>query len=66
MEPISTADNPLSWRLWHSINYMIGGVCFFIGSISLFPHLNHIYPAAYVSGWSYTLGSFTFLLADIT
>ena len=66
MDPKSTVENSLAWRLWHSLNFLFGGVVFFIGSAILFPHVNRIIPASAISGWCYTLGSFTFLLADIT
>ena len=66
MEPTSTIENSLRWKLWHSINYLIGGISFFIGSVTIFPHLNRYFPAAIISAWLYTIGSFTFLLADIT
>jgi len=66
MDPPSTVDNSYKWRLWHSLNYLFGGISFFIGSVTLFPHLNYYFPAAVISAWFYTVGSFTFLLADIT
>ena len=28
---------PLSWRLWHSINFMIGAVTYFLGSVFYYP-----------------------------
>lgn len=66
MEPPSTVDNSNKWRLWHSLNYLFGGIGFIVGSVTLFPHLNHYFPAAIISAWFFTVGSFTFLLADIT
>lgn len=65
-QPKSTVENPLAWRLWHSINYMIGGVGFLIGSALLFPFFNNVKIASPLSAWLYTIGSLTFLLADIT
>ncbi len=66
MEPKSTVDNSLAWRLWHGINYMIGGVTFYIGSFVLFPFLTPHMNNSAVSAWFYTVGSLAFLLADIT
>jgi hypothetical protein len=37
-----------------------------IGSVVLFPFIGEYLDAAEVSAWLYTIGSFTFLLADIT
>jgi hypothetical protein len=63
----STCDNSLAWKLWHSINYMIGGITFFIGSYCYFSYINTVYPNSFVvGGWLYTIGSFCFLLADLT
>lgn len=64
--PKSTADNTNKWRLWHGFNYFLGGGTFLIGSLLLFPFFNDYLDAAEVSGWLYTIGSATFLLADIT
>ena len=66
MDPPSTVDNSQHWKLWHGINYLIGGVSFLIGSALLFPHLNHYLPAAVISAWLYTIGSLTFVFADFT
>jgi len=62
----STVENSLKWRIWHSVNYMNGGFTFFLGSCMYYP-----YPYANLSGdvvgaWLFTLGSLTFLFADIT
>lgn len=56
-EPLST-----SWRLFHFINYIIGGTTFFFGSICYLPSLN---PNYVLGGWLFTIGSSTFLMADL-
>ena len=66
MEPINTAERSHKWKIWHGLNYFIGGGTFLIGSILLFPRFNDYLDAANISGWLYTIGSATFLLADIT
>jgi hypothetical protein len=51
----------LSWRRAHGFAYLIGGVTFLIGSIMYFPAVSD-----YVAGgWCFTIGSFTFLFADL-
>lgn len=63
----STIDNSTAWKIWHGINYMIGGVTFFIGSYCYFSYINAKYPNSFVlGGWLYTIGSACFLLADLT
>jgi len=52
--------------MWHAFNYFIGGGTFLAGSILLFPIFADYLDAAEVSGWLYTVGSATFLIADIT
>ena len=64
--PSSTVDNSTKWKLWHGINYIIGGITFLIGSSFLFPHLNHYFPASLWSSWLYTIGSLAFVFADFT
>lgn len=50
----------LSWRLFHWMNYIIGGVTFTIGSYQYFPAVS-----GYVLGaWLFTIGSFGFAVAD--
>jgi hypothetical protein len=66
MQPQSTAQNSLCWRIWHGVNYQNGGICFIIGSALLFPFFATLLDSATVSAWFYTVGSITFLLADIT
>lgn len=65
-EPKSTVDNSLGWRIWHGGNYLVGGVTFFLGSLLLFPIFSNYIDASWLSAWLYTIGSATFLLADIT
>jgi len=62
----STADNRLSWRLWVSINYMVGGVLFLVGSFVLFPVFQNYFDAAFWSTTMYLVGSANFLAADGT
>jgi hypothetical protein len=64
--PPSTTDNSLCWRIWHGLNYLNGGTTFLLGSVILFPSFTPLFDTALVSAWLYTLGSATFLLADIT
>jgi hypothetical protein len=65
-EPASTVSNSKCWRVWHSVNYQIGGICFLLGSLALLPTLADKINAALISALLYTVGSTTFLLADIT
>lgn len=64
--PASTLDRSKIWKSWHYYNYIIGGITFFVGSMLLFPSFSDGFNAAKLSAWLYTIGSFTFLLADIT
>jgi hypothetical protein len=52
--------------MWHGFNYFVGGGTFLVGSCVLFPFVGEYFDTAEVSAWLYTIGSFTFLLADIT
>ena len=63
---LSTKDKRLSWRLWHSINYMCGGIFFFFGSLMYFPSIDKQFNGDVVGGWLFTIGSANFLLADLT
>jgi len=65
-QPKSTVENSKLWRTWHGFNYFFGGSTFLLGSIILFPLFSAYLNVASVSAWLYTLGSGTFLLADIT
>ena len=62
----STVENAFVWRLWHGINYMIGGVTFFFGSVVYFPAIDAAVNGDVLAGWLYTIGSACFLLADLT
>jgi len=68
--PWSTADNSLTWRVWHGTNYLIGAVTYFLGSIILFTFITNnfkdILDTASVSAWLYIIGSVAFIMADIT
>jgi hypothetical protein len=65
-DPPSTLERSIKWKTWHYYNYFFGGITFFFGSMLLFPSFMDLLNAIKVSAWLYTLGSFTFLLADIT
>lgn len=65
-EPESTVSNSKCWRVWHGVNYQIGGVTFLFGSIALLPALTGKIDGAFISALLYTIGSAGFLLADIT
>lgn len=62
----STVENSLPWRVWHGINYMNGGITFFLGSYCYYPYPLANYSGDVVGAWLFTLGSLTFLLADLT
>jgi hypothetical protein len=62
----STTTNSLSWRLWHSINYIIGGSTFLIGSMCYFPFIQNYFDGFVVGAYLFTIGSLAFLLADFT
>ena len=62
----STVSNSLIWRLWHSINYMLGGILFVFGSLVYYPPISKIVSGDVCGGWLFTIGSLNFLLADLT
>ena len=66
MEPENTLDKSVGWRVWHAGNYFIGAIFFFFGSLLLFPYFALFFNSALISAWLYTVGSFTFSLADCT
>lgn len=66
MQMKSTVENGRVWRMWHGFNYFVGGCTFLLGSLALFPFIGEYIDAGEVSAWLYIIGSFTFLLADIT
>ena len=51
----------LGWRVNHVIAYLIGGISFFIASFYYFPWIN----GYSVGGWLFTIGSASFLYADL-
>lgn len=62
----STVENSLNWRIWHGINYMIGGITFLFGSLAYLPSIDPKINGDVVAGWLYTIGSTAFLFADLT
>eukprot|EP00347_Sterkiella_histriomuscorum_P016938 403351276 len=62
----STVDNTLSWKLWHSINYMLGGLLFVSGSFMYYPSIYPQVDGFVLGGWLFTIGSANFLFADVT
>jgi len=66
MIPPSTLNRTKEWKLWHSFNYFLGGGTFLVGSFILFPYFGQYFDTDNVSAYLYSIGSFTFLLADIT
>lgn len=68
MDPQPTTLNSLNWKIWHSANYLIGGVFFLFGSILLYQYFISFtfMNSGTVSAWLYTIGSFCFCLADFT
>ncbi len=62
----STVENSIHWKLWHGVNYMIGGITFFIGSYMYYPSVNISLNGYVIGAWLFTVGSFCFLLADLT
>ena len=62
----STVSNSLTWRLWHGINYMLGGILFVLGSLCYFPEISKYVNGDVAGGWLFTVGSTNFLLADVT
>ena len=67
MKPVKTAaEQSTPWKFWHSLNYLIGGFTFVIGSVLMFPNIDDTHIINQVSIWFYVIGSFTLLLADMT
>lgn len=65
MNPPSTLTNSKTWKLWHSFNYFMGGCTFLVGSVILFPFFQSYLDTDNVSSYLFSIGSFTFLIADI-
>jgi hypothetical protein len=51
----------VGWRIFHNINYLIGGITFAIGSYQYFPSVSDFV----LGGWLFTVGSAGFLIADL-
>jgi hypothetical protein len=62
----STVNNSKAWRLWHSINFLLGGVLFVLGSACYYPFIASEINGYVVGGWLFTIGSANFLIADFT
>lgn len=62
----STIYNSVQWRVWHGMNYMIGGITFLLGSYMYYPSVNLTIDGYWIGAWLFTVGSFCFLLADLT
>lgn len=63
-----TLDKPRSiqWQIFQGSLYLIGSICFTIGSCLYFTKIFHQYPSALTfGGWLFTSGSFIFLFADL-
>ena len=50
--------------MWVSINYMLGGILFLVGSFILFPVFQNYFNAAFWSTTMYLVGSANFVAAD--
>jgi hypothetical protein len=61
-------DRPRSfqWQIFQGANYLIGSLCFTVGSCMYFTKVFHLHPTALTAGgWLFTIGSFIFLFADL-
>ena len=61
----STKKNSLNWRIFHSTNYLIGGVFFVFGSLCYYPIANNYVSGDILGAWFFTIGSLAFLIADL-
>lgn len=61
----STVDNDHTWKLFHGISYLIGGITFVLGSFCYYPFISPYVNGDVVGGWLYTIGSLSFLIADL-
>jgi hypothetical protein len=61
----STKSNSFTWRAYHGVFYLIGGLTFPLGSISYFPVFARVVDSGNLGGWLFTVGSLFFLLADL-
>ena len=62
--PKQIYENSMAWRLFNSINFLLGGLQFLAGSILFLPTLTDIRIIDTVSIWFFIIGSFNFVLAD--
>ena len=62
----STVDNSVQWRVWHGVNYMLGGLLFVAGSFVYYPSIYPKVDGFVLGGWLFTIGSTNFLIADFT
>ena len=62
----STVENSMNWKIWHGVNYMIGGITFLLGSYLYYPSVNLSINGYVIGAWLFTIGSACFLLADLT
>jgi hypothetical protein len=64
--PGSTAEKHLKWRLWHAYTAFMAGGCFLVASMMLFPLFDRYVEAVEIASWTFTIGSFVWVLADTT
>lgn len=64
----NAAKSPPStrWRVYHATCFSIGAVFFLLASPMFFPQPYSLTIVDYLAGWLYTLGSASFLVADLT
>ena len=62
----STVNKSMKWRLWHGLNFMNGGLTFLCGSYMYYPYELKAFRGDIIGAWLFTIGSATFLLADLT
>ena len=62
----SEGPRSLRWRVGQGVPYVIGSLCFTVGSCMYFTDLFRKHPAALtVGGWLFTIGSSLYLIADL-
>jgi hypothetical protein len=63
---ILNRSQSLVWRMIHGTQYMLGSLCFSVGSFMFFTDVMKQFGAALdVGGWLFTIGSTLFLFADL-
>ena len=62
--PKQLHENSLAWRLFNSINFLLGGIQFLVGSILFFPTLTDTKIIDAISIWLFIIGSGNFIVAD--